>query len=168
MKNLKKTLLNNQTLFIVNALLIFTNLFLFSSLINLNEWQIEYKKEVGKAFDDDYLNFSKEVNANITGMFSPKTKNIIIYWKGRPLEELDKTYYHEKCHLFENIYLNESQIRKYQSIFKKADYFVSKYAKSEWGEDFAESCQQFILNKSKLDNTRLRFFQENGLNVLKT
>ena len=156
----KLTLIN--FFFIISIFILLFSIYIFENAVKkVENYKENYKKEMGKKFDRDYLNFSKEVNSNDMGYFGEDTNNIIIFSKDYYIWNVREIAEHEIGHLIWYRDFNESQRNEYIKIYNQSTWFVSQYASTNVREDFAESYSYWVLERNRLNKEREDFMEMN-------
>jgi|TARA_Y100000310_G_scaffold264194_1_gene274758 hypothetical protein len=148
---------------VLNISVIFTLIVLSYSLYNLNQiekYEEDYKQEVLNKYDQNYWKFINNFSTLRTGEYYNRTGNILIYTNNRSMENVVATCYHEIMHYYWNWnFLDGEAKEEYIQIYNNATTYVSKHAKKNVFEDFAETYVCFKAKKcsSPISKERLIF-----------
>src|SRR3990167_5120074 len=125
---------------------------------------------------EDYLVLNGVNNTRIRfdGYYFPITQDILIHAKGRSLNEVLDTAYHEAGHYAYAEILSGTQKRKYGMIYDQSNIkfnnslYRTHYEESDFEkEDFVRSFACWSLNTCELDDDRRQFFEENlGISIM--
>ena len=165
----------SDILFTILAILIIIS---WGILIDIINYEKEYKQEIQQKFNRDFSRALTEKQANISGEYIHDTENIILYTKKHQVSIIRRTAEHEIGHYIYYSVFNESQRNEWKNIYDNSvsdkylsdeekiellsngsSIFVSRYAETEPDEDFAESFSAFVLGWNKLDKEREAFMR---------
>ena len=165
-----------KNFFALSLIMFFISIYTIKSLDN---YEIEYKKEIQDKFNRDFTLALNENESNATGEYFFDTQNILIYTKNRYVWSVERTAYHEIGHYIYCVWLNESQRNEWELLYDNSishyglndseevkllmngsSYFVSDYAEIDAEQDFAESYSAFRLKFNKLDFRKELFMEE--------
>jgi hypothetical protein len=100
----------------------------------------------------------------ITGKYFDKSKTIAVFPDRATWFDSDDAYYHEKCHYYWDTKMNASQQEDYNVLFNASTTWVSWYARTEVGEDFAETCMYYLMKQDYvIDKDRLEYLNNIGI-----
>jgi len=161
--------------FVLSLAFLFISIYIITSLDN---YEIDYKKEIQDKFNRDFTLALEENESNTTGEYFFDTQNILIYTKNRYVWDVERTAYHEIGHYVFYNFLNDSQREEWELLYNNSvshydlnetekvkllmngsSYFVSRYAKTDFSQDFAESYSAFRLKFNELDFRKELFME---------
>ncbi len=104
----------------------------------------------GVSFDEEenaYLGFQNMTNVNLSlrtaGVYLHRYNTAIVFLKHKEVDDVIGTFIHESGHYVADEFLSFEQVVSWSNLYYGSGEgdFVSGYANSSWGEDFAESFQ---------------------------
>lgn len=102
---------------------------------------------------------SYQDNSSNSGVYIPSEKVIMLFMDNWTIKQVQITANHEICHYIWINYLSFLDKAEYYKIYKNSREFVTKYAKTEHEEDFAEHCAFWSYNLN-ISLEREIFFNE--------